>query len=931
MTTRPLTASASRYVNRKVRAVKAATDQGWQTRAWCVDTQTEILTIDGWRTHDQIGPGTLVLTLDPDTGTSAWEPVSDVARFDVTDLPMLSMETQQHSSLSTLNHRWPTLYKKFDSKGRRTGEIGHRWRTSETLTFGVDAIRTAAPCRTLPEEPKYTDAFVELAAWFWTEGTIRPNRARPSITIVQSERVNPVYAARIRAALTKLYGPSTDGTGQGRVAGPPSWREGYHTATDCAAFKLSVAASEPFLAVAPDKVVSTEFLNSLTHAQLCLFIETSIAADGHVIGGCNRAAQLSQKCPRRLAAFELACILAGKSVLTKHRQRTRKGGQVFDYSMTTVRDAATASTDKRATSTVTYTGIVWCPVTPSQTWCARRNGTVYFTGNTLYHAVPEVRFAATYMANGMAGATLYAGRRADDGTIEPAPDNHRASEIVQQIAGGPDGQAKMLGAFGKHLTVPGEGWIVVRPNGEVLSPEVPEDGHDWRVLSTREVSQKSGKLTAEIDGDDVEIPPGDEETLDPDSPVALRVWEPDPEHAIEADSPVRASIDLLEELLLLNAAVKAIARSRLTGRGILLVPKGTRFPTRPGQGDAEDDLIEVLMMIAETAIREPESAAATVPIVLEVPADSIADFKLLTFESNFDELALKLREEAIKRFATGLEMPAELLLGMGDTNHWGAWMLTSEAIRMGIEPKLQTVCHGLTQQWLRPLLQAENIDDWHRWLVWYDTAGLRVRTNRSETALQAYDRGVISAGALRRETGFEESDAPTAEEENARKQQTTGGQEQDQGDTAPRPKPDLPVDETQEEPDTLPASAGGHASDGLVAAADGLIWAALSSAGDKLLRTPICPRSERARAREIEAAALHTELKVEPGQVEQYRLLEGAWRRVPEIAKRYSLDADCLTASLDSYARELIAAGIVHSYAVVPAVISSCASWGVAA
>src|SRR5690606_16940809 len=103
-------------------------------------------------------------------------------------------------------------------------------------------------------------------------------------------------------------------------------------------------------------------------------------------------------------------------------------------------------------------------------------------------------------------------------------------------------------------------------------------------------------------------------------------------------------------------AVKAIARSRLTGRGILLVPKGIRFPTRPGQqGQAEDDLIEILMMIAETAIREPESAAATVPIVLEVPAESISDFKLLTFESNFDELALRLREEAIKRFATGLE------------------------------------------------------------------------------------------------------------------------------------------------------------------------------------------------------------------------------------------------------------------------------------
>ncbi|MFE2072124.1 hypothetical protein [Streptomyces misionensis] len=33
-----------------------------------------------------------------------------------------------------------------------------------------------------------------------------------------------------------------------------------------------------------------------------------------------------------------------------------------------------------------------------------------------------------------------------------------------------------------------------------------------------------------------------------------------------------------------------------------------------------------------------------------------------------------------------------------------------------------------------------------------------------ETALQAHDRGVIPDAALRRETGFAEDDAPTAEE-----------------------------------------------------------------------------------------------------------------------------------------------------------------------
>lgn len=382
---------------------------------------------------------------------------------------------------------------------------------------------------------------------------------------------------------------------------------------------------------------------------------------------------------------------------------------------------------------------------PDQSWQTR--------AWQMYRAVPEVRFAASWTGNAMGGARLIAARRSDDGTVEAAPPDHRASEIVAQIAGGPDGQKALLEAFGKHLTVAGEGWILVRPNSQVRSPNAPVSGQVWNTLSVSEVRVKSGKLTAEVDGVDIAVPEGDAETVDANSPVAIRVWEPDPERAINADSPVRSALDLLEELQLLNAAVKAVARSRLTGRGILLIPKGARFP-------GDDDLLDVLMTVAETAISDPDSAAATVPIILEVPAESIPDIKLVTFESAFDDLALRLRDEAVRRFAVGLEKPAEILLGMGDVNHWGVWALTSEAIRLAIEPKLGTVAHALTQQWVRPLLESENVPDWDRWMVHYDTAPLRVRTNRAETALQVHDRGALSDEALRRQTGFDEDDAP---------------------------------------------------------------------------------------------------------------------------------------------------------------------------
>lgn len=48
--------------------------------------------------------------------------------------------------------------------------------------------------------------------------------------------------------------------------------------------------------------------------------------------------------------------------------------------------------------------------------------------------------------------------------------------------------------------------------------------------------------------------------------------------------------------------------------------------------------------------------------------------------------------------------------------------------------------------------------------------------------------------------------------------------------------------------------------------------------------------------------------------VDGWHLLDGAWVRVPEIARRYGLDSDCLTDVLDDYARALIAARLPHTY-----------------
>lgn len=538
-----------------------------------------------------------------------------------------------------------------------------------------------------------------------------------------------------------------------------------------------------------------------------------------------------------------------------------------------------------------------------------------------FDEIPEVGGFADYVSNAMSGATLFAGKRLPDGTVEPLPDNSRAAELVASIAGGPDGQSQMLGEFGTQLAVAGDCFLVIIPDPESDTFA----GDRWVVLSTEEVKVQRGGVKATVDGEVIDIPEFDPDSPPDDStPVAIRVWKPHPRNHYLATSPVLRSTIVLEELRLLNAAVAAVSRSRITGRGVLLVPAGTRFPVGNAQDQAEDSLLDTFIEVASTAILEPESAAATVPIVLEVPGDLISGVKWLQFSSELDSLFIQLRDEAIRRFATGADVPAEVLLGLGDANHWGAWALTAEALRMGAEPRLTLVAQSLTDEWLRPILEAEGDPDAAEALVWWDTSGLRSSSNKGASALEAFKLGIVGGHAARRELGFTEADAPEAGGQSARDDM--------EGD-------ELPVNETQaqpaqpdtEEPPAAMLATGavldsftGQTEAALAEAVDGLVWTALAVAGRKIMQTPLCPRPERLAARALAATAdVHTQYPARSREdVTALRLLDDAWVRVPSVAARYGLDPSDLTAALDDYATALLLTGQPHEFDNVPRLLS---------
>jgi hypothetical protein len=122
----------------------------------CADEQTEILTSAGWRHHEDLDAGDAVLTLNVGTGLSEWQPVLAVNRYEARRAPMLTMRSRGHSSVTTLNHRWPLFWT--DRQGTRRQE----WLTSADLP-GQRAILTAAP---LADPPPNRNGPTPSSSWW---------------------------------------------------------------------------------------------------------------------------------------------------------------------------------------------------------------------------------------------------------------------------------------------------------------------------------------------------------------------------------------------------------------------------------------------------------------------------------------------------------------------------------------------------------------------------------------------------------------------------------------------------------------------------------------------------------------------------------------------------------------------------------------------
>lgn len=368
-----------------------------------------------------------------------------------------------------------------------------------------------------------------------------------------------------------------------------------------------------------------------------------------------------------------------------------------------------------------------------------------------YDSLGEFNYGIWWLSNMLSRVRLRAGKLQPD-TDEPEIQTEGpAAELMMRLGGGVGGQAQLMKRFTVQLQIPGEGYLIGEQDGT---------RERWQVRSVDEIRAQSGTYYVM---DETSVNAGqDWRPIAADS-LVTRVWRPHDRYFHLADSPARSAREIMRELELVNRKIAAEYLSRLASAGLIGIPDDITFPVREEFADAPNPLVSEFIEVAAEAIQKPGTASSVIPIPVVGPADSIAAIRHIDFTLKIDETIIEKRESAIKRLATKLDMPAEILLGMGDVNHWGAWQLEEGALKTHIAPVAELICDSLTRGYLQPRLEASG-EDATDYVVWYDMSELALRPDRSENAKEAYDRLEISGSALRRELGFDEDDKPNDEE-----------------------------------------------------------------------------------------------------------------------------------------------------------------------
>ncbi len=342
-------------------AVQYAEDIIWESHFdYCVDTETEALTLEGWKRYDQIRPGERVLGVDQD-GRAVETSVEQVNVFPGPKRVLRFDSSRRFSMVLTPAH--DVLVQRYDSKPKRWTPITKV--PADQLKGHHQILR--APLAPIDGRQKHhVDDFAALLGWIAAEGQFAKFRGcdhRSDVRLAQSARHNPAYVEEIRGILERLGGECSEYSTRGG---------------EIIVWTLKGELRRRVVEAMPEKLLHFGMLQRMTADQMVRVIDAFAKGDGHQRPGggwtiVQKAGENAQNL-EVLQAMATACgITATVSQKGQFRNLILCTGERKNTQRTIVKSL------KVSPATV---DTVWCPTTGTGNWIARRNGAVFVTGNS---------------------------------------------------------------------------------------------------------------------------------------------------------------------------------------------------------------------------------------------------------------------------------------------------------------------------------------------------------------------------------------------------------------------------------------------------------------------------------------------------------------------------------------------------------------------
>jgi ribonucleoside-triphosphate reductase len=228
----------------------------------------------------------------------------------------------------------------------------------------------------------YSDEIVELMGWIFTDGSYEMHATKGVRRVCIWQNGGP-KADRIRNCLNALGMKFSESTGKNIC------------------FAISRADSRTIVDSFPVKNLTMDFINSISTSQRELLLGTLIDGDGWRRHG--KYMSYFQKNREHIDVLQALCVMLGRRSSTTYNEFESFGKPTFGYNMNifeqcrnrTIGENLDFNGGKNSGThkgqgkinhqnfpTHAYDGRVWCPSTEFGSFVARRNDTIYLTGNS---------------------------------------------------------------------------------------------------------------------------------------------------------------------------------------------------------------------------------------------------------------------------------------------------------------------------------------------------------------------------------------------------------------------------------------------------------------------------------------------------------------------------------------------------------------------